>query len=122
MRRRGKPPTWLPRQKLAEERKVERSQPLSQKRFSLQRGPLQQRPFVQQRPLSATAVAAMVLAAGPTTTAVAAATAIAAAAATAVSMMAVTAASDDWRSFRRVFSMSVNNDYLHENSISEALV
>ena len=77
---------------------------------------------MQQRPLSATAVAAMVLAAGPKTTAVAAGTVIAVAAATAVPMMAVTAASDDWRSFRRVFSMSVNNDYLHENSISEALV
>ena len=91
-------------------------------KLSLQREPLQQRPFVQKQPLSATAIAAMVLAAGPTTTAVAAATAIAAAAATAVSMMAVTAASDDWRSFGRVFSMSVNNDYLYEKSISEALI
>ena len=82
MRRRGKPPTWLPRQKLAEERKAERSQPPSQKRISLQRGASQQRQFVQQRSLSATAVAAMVAIAAAA--AIAAATAIPAASATAV--------------------------------------
>ena len=130
--RRGKPSTWLPRQKLAEERKVKRSHPLSQKRFLLQRGPLQQRPFVQQRPLSATAVAAMVLRLvlrqrpllrpQPLPKQRSSLDRQPLSQRRPLSMAAVNAASDDWRSFRRVFSMSVNNDYLHENSISEALM
>ena len=84
MRRRGKPSTWLPRQKLAEERKGQTQPAARSNGCRINDGLCQQRPLLQQRPLSATAVAAIVVVAAATTTAVAAATAIAAAAATAV--------------------------------------
>ena len=80
MERRGKPSTWLPRQKLAEERKGQTQPAARSNGCRINDGLCQQRPLLQQRPLSATAVAAIVVFAAAPTTAVAAATVIAEAA------------------------------------------